>query len=77
MILVCIVFISFIGSQTVLSFYLQDLHGYSPLKSGLALMPGGIITGILSPVTGRIFDKYGGKLLSIITYHHIYQIFFQ
>lgn len=65
MILVCIVFISFIGSQTVLSFYLQDLHGYSPLKSGLALMPGGIITGILSPVTGRIFDKYGGKLLSI------------
>lgn len=66
MILVCIVFISFIGSQTVLSFYLQDLHGYSPLKSGLALMPGGIITGILSPVTGRIFDKYGGKLLSIV-----------
>ncbi len=66
MIIVCIVFVSFIGSQTVLSFYLQNLHGYSPLMSGLALMPGGIITGILSPFTGKIFDKYGGKLLSII-----------
>ena len=65
MILVCIVFISFIGSQTVLSFYMQDLHHFSALKSGLALMPGGIITGILSPITGRIFDKYGGKFLSI------------
>lgn len=65
MILVCIVFISFIGSQTVLSFYMQDLHHFSPLKSGLALMPGRIITGILSPITGRIFDKYGGKFLSI------------
>lgn len=66
MIIVCIVFVSFIGSQTVLSFYLQNLHGYSPLMSGLALMPGGIITGLLSPFTGKIFDKYGGKLLSII-----------
>jgi len=66
MIIVCIVFVSFIGSQTVLSFYLQNLHGYSPLMSGLALMSGGIITGLLSPFTGRIFDKYGGKLLSII-----------
>ncbi|WGZ42396.1 MULTISPECIES: MFS transporter [Mammaliicoccus] len=66
MIIVCIVFVSFIGSQTVLSFYLQNLHGYSPLMSGLALMLGGIITGLLSPFTGKIFDKYGGKLLSII-----------
>ncbi len=66
MIIVCIVFVSFIGSPTVLSFYLQNLHGYSPLMSGLALMPGGIITGILSPFTGKIFDKYGGELLSII-----------
>ncbi|MGY0685187.1 DHA2 family efflux MFS transporter permease subunit [Mammaliicoccus sciuri] len=66
MIIVCIVFVSFIGSPKVLSFYLQNLHGYSPLMSGLALMPGGIITGILSPFTGKIFDKYGGELLSII-----------
>lgn len=65
MILVCIVFISFIGSQTVLSFYMQDLHHFSAFKSGLALMPGGIIAGILSPITGRIFDKYGDKFLSI------------
>lgn len=66
MILVVIVFVSFIGSQTVLSFYLQDLNGFSPLKSGLALMPGGIMVGILSPITGRIFDKFGGKAMSII-----------
>ncbi len=66
MIIVCIVFVSFIGSPKVLSFYLQNLHGYSPLMSGLALMPGGIITGILSPFTDKIFDKYGGELLSII-----------
>ena len=29
-------------------------------------MPGGLIMGLLSPVTGNLYDKIGGRILSII-----------
>ena len=37
-----------------------------PLESGLILLPGGLIMGLLSPVTGKLFDKIGGRILSIM-----------
>jgi EmrB/QacA subfamily drug resistance transporter len=46
--------------------YIQNVRGFSPLLSGLLLLPGGVIMGIMSPITGRLFDKYGAKWLSII-----------
>ncbi len=46
--------------------YIQNVRGFSPLLSGLLLLPGGIVMGIMSPITGKLFDKYGAKWLSII-----------
>src|SRR5699024_9135605 len=37
-----------------------------PLESGLMLLPGAIVIGFMSPITGRLFDKYGGKWLALI-----------
>ncbi|MFJ7755891.1 DHA2 family efflux MFS transporter permease subunit [Peribacillus muralis] len=65
MTLVIVVFVTFIGGMTMLPIYMQRMAGYTALESGLMLMPGGIIMGILSPVTGRIFDKVGAKWLAI------------
>lgn len=65
-ILSVIVFISMIGSATILPIYMQDMHGFTPLESGLMLLPGAIIMGIMNPITGRIFDAFGGKWLAII-----------
>ncbi|TCI24293.1 DHA2 family efflux MFS transporter permease subunit [Exiguobacterium sp. SH5S4] len=45
--------------------YVQSVRGISPLDSGLMLLPGAIIMGIMSPITGKLFDKFGPKLLSI------------
>ncbi|MFC4389180.1 DHA2 family efflux MFS transporter permease subunit [Gracilibacillus marinus] len=46
--------------------YVQDVRGISPLESGLMLLPGAIIMGIMSPITGRLFDKFGPRMLSVI-----------
>ena len=46
--------------------YLQSLMGYSATVSGLVLMPGAILMGIMGPVAGRLFDKHGPRVLSII-----------
>lgn len=59
------VLISLIGAETLLPLYMQNVLGFSPLKSGLMLLPGAIVMGIMSPITGRMFDKFGAKWLAI------------
>ncbi|MGN7478264.1 DHA2 family efflux MFS transporter permease subunit [Solibacillus silvestris] len=50
----------------LLPMYLQDGRGFTALDAGLLLLPGAIINALLSPVTGKLFDKYGAKPLFII-----------
>lgn len=44
--------------------YMQNAAGFSALDSGLTLMAGGIVMGVLSPVTGRVFDRFGARVLA-------------
>lgn len=60
-----IAFIVLIGAETLLPIYMQNMAGFSALDSGLMIMPGAIVMGIMSPINGRIFDKIGGRWLMI------------
>ncbi|WP_419962022.1 DHA2 family efflux MFS transporter permease subunit [Psychrobacillus sp. BM2] len=46
--------------------YVQTIHGISPLDSGLLMLPGALAMGLMSPVTGKLFDKYGARSLAVI-----------
>ncbi|WP_342508252.1 DHA2 family efflux MFS transporter permease subunit [Sporosarcina sp. FSL K6-2383] len=46
--------------------YVQTIRGISPFHSGILMLPGAIVMGLMSPITGRLFDKYGPKGLAII-----------
>lgn len=46
------------GNTILLPLMIQMILHKSPLVSGLALLPGAILTGFMSPVSGRLFDKY-------------------
>ncbi|MFF2752811.1 MDR family MFS transporter [Psychrobacillus sp. NPDC058041] len=46
--------------------YVQTIRGISPFHSGLLMLPGAIAMGIMSPITGKLFDKYGARILAII-----------
>jgi len=46
--------------------YVQTIRGISPFHSGLLMLPGAVVMGLMSPVTGRLFDKYGAKILAVI-----------
>ena len=54
------------SAMILMPIYLQNLRGISPLDSGLLMLPGAIIMGIMSPITGKLFDKFGGRILAII-----------
>ncbi|WP_153462146.1 MULTISPECIES: DHA2 family efflux MFS transporter permease subunit [Sediminibacillus] len=60
-----IVFMGLIGVETIIPLYMQNMREFSAFEAGLALLPGALITGFMSPVTGRIFDKVGARWLAI------------
>ena len=48
------------------SLYLQLIMGYSAFKAGVMLIPMEIVVFVLSPISGRLADKYGSRVLSSI-----------
>lgn len=46
--------------------YVQNVRGISPLDSGLMMLPGAILMGIMMPITGKLFDKFGPRILGFI-----------
>ncbi|KRM00533.1 DHA2 family efflux MFS transporter permease subunit [Limosilactobacillus gastricus] len=61
-----IVRMAMVGVEMIIPIYLQNVHQLSAFESGLVLLPGAAMFGLLSPLTGRIFDKYGAKYLTMI-----------
>lgn len=61
-----IVFMGLIGGETLVPLYMQNVRGFSAMDSGLVILPGALITGIMSPINGRIFDKIGARWLAIV-----------
>ncbi len=57
---------SLLSAGILMPIYLQSLMGYSATVSGLVLMPGAILMGIMGPIAGRLFDKHGPRVLSIV-----------
>ncbi|KMY54384.1 MFS transporter [Bacillus sp. FJAT-27231] len=49
----------------LLPIYLQNGRGFTAFEAGLLLLPGAIMNAFLSPVTGKMYDKYGAKPLFI------------
>lgn len=54
-----------LSTMLLLPMYMQAGLGLTSFTAGLLLLPGGLINGFLSPVMGRLFDKYGPKWLVI------------
>lgn len=60
-----IVMMSMFSTMMLVPIFLQNALGYTPLHAGLAMLPGGVVMGIMSPITGRLFDRYGAKWLAV------------
>jgi EmrB/QacA subfamily drug resistance transporter len=56
--------IALIGSILMVPLYLQNVLGYTPLKSGLTTLPMALGSVIFMPIGGRIFDKVGARPLA-------------
>ncbi|MCM3779404.1 MDR family MFS transporter [Microbacterium hydrocarbonoxydans] len=64
-IIMTILALSMFGTLTLLPQYLQNVAGLNALESGLILLPGSVLMGLLGPVMGRIYDAKGTRPLLI------------
>lgn len=53
--------IALFGSLILLPIYVQKVLGYATLESGLVLLPGGLVMGLLGPYVGRLIDQRGAR----------------
>ncbi|WP_108124261.1 DHA2 family efflux MFS transporter permease subunit [Saccharospirillum mangrovi] len=54
-----LIFLLMIGVMTLIPIYVQNALELGALVSGLVLLPGAIINGVMSPVAGRLYDRFG------------------
>jgi EmrB/QacA subfamily drug resistance transporter len=47
------------GFQFIVTLYLQALRGWSPLKTGLAIFPAGMLVALLAPRIGPLVMRFG------------------
>lgn len=60
-----VIAISMFSGMILTPLYVQEVRGISPFHSGLLMLPGALVMGAMSPITGRLFDKYGARALTI------------
>jgi DHA2 family lincomycin resistance protein-like MFS transporter len=53
------------GFMILLPIFIQDGLGLTAMQTGFILLPGGLAMGLLSPVTGAMYDKFGARKLLI------------
>lgn len=61
-----VLMIALYGGAILLPLYMQVVRGHSAFLSGLVLLPGALVTALLSPVSGSLYDKYGARNLALI-----------
>lgn len=52
------------GGMLLLPLYMQNIMHYSALYSGLAMLPGAVVIALMSPISGRMYDRWGVKYLA-------------
>jgi Na+/melibiose symporter-like transporter len=62
---ITLVFFALFGSSFLITQQLQFVMGYSALKAGFAMMPIAIPMLILGPVSARLVERFGTKLIVV------------
>ncbi len=64
-VLMTVMMATLFGSIILLPIYTVRVLGLDELVTGLLLLPGGLLMGLLGPVVGRLYDRYGPRVLVV------------
>ncbi len=63
--LMAVMMMALFGVIIMLPIYAQDVLGVDTLRTGLMLLPGGLLMGLLAPAVGRAYDRVGPRPLLV------------
>jgi len=64
-VLMFIVMMSMFSTMVLLPLFLQTVLLVTAFKSGLIMLPASILNGIMAPITGKMFDRFGARVIII------------
>jgi DHA2 family lincomycin resistance protein-like MFS transporter len=64
-IMMAISMMAMFGSLILLPIYMQNVLGLDASQTGLMLLPGGLVMGLMAPFVGRLFDRFGPTVLIV------------
>ncbi|GAA5173052.1 DHA2 family efflux MFS transporter permease subunit [Pseudonocardia eucalypti] len=66
LILISIITVNLLAIAFYIPVFLQQGQGKEAFDAGLLLLPQAVATGMLAPISGRLYDKIGPRALSVI-----------
>ncbi|MEK8129007.1 MDR family MFS transporter [Paenibacillus filicis] len=64
-VLIVVLMMILFATTTLLPIYMQDVMQLTAFATGLVLMPGCLLNGMMMPVSGKLFDKFGPRFVII------------
>ncbi|MFS0788042.1 MDR family MFS transporter [Shouchella sp. 1P09AA] len=65
LVMAMMVMMTMFAMMLVMPIYMQGALLFTPIVAGLVMLPGGLLNGAMSPIMGRLFDKFGPRPLLI------------
>lgn len=62
-VLMLVMMMTLFSTMIMLPVFMQNALMMTAFTAGMTLMPGGIINGIMAPISGKLFDKFGPRVL--------------
>lgn len=64
-ILIGLTYMASMSGATIVPLYIQTARGESATLSGLVVLPGMLVSILLSPVAGKLFDQFGARRVTL------------
>lgn len=64
-VMIAISMIALFGTIILLPIYMQNVLGLATVTTGLLMLPGGLIMGLMAPTVGRVYDRVGPTALVV------------
>ncbi|MDC3413519.1 DHA2 family efflux MFS transporter permease subunit [Aquibacillus sp. 3ASR75-11] len=60
-----VVTMALFSAMVLVPIYVQNVRGFTALESGLLMLPGALIMGVMNPIVGKVFDKIGARWIVV------------
>ena len=57
--------LALMGGAYIVPLFLQSIRGYTAMQTGIIMFPSAIATGFMMPISGKVADKVGAKIIII------------